>query len=56
MKSLEMSGFAFHSPHNSRALRGWYQSGKGLVAGSLVDGSEDKQSVQLFVVEDCLRS
>ena len=44
------SGFAFN---NSKDLRGWSQSGRVWVAGLLGGGSEDKPSVQLFVVENC---
>ena len=55
-RSCEMPGrscFAFHSSDNSKALRvGRSQVGFGLQGG----GSEDKPSVQLFVVEDCSRS
>ena len=47
------SGFAFH---NSKVLRGWSQSGKVRVAGLPGCGSEDRLSVQLSVVEDCLGS
>ena len=47
------SGIAFI---NSKTFRGWSQSGNVLVAVWQVGGSEDKPSVQLFVVEDCSRS
>ena len=47
------SGFAFNS---SKALRGWSQSDRVRVAGFQGGGSEDKPSLLLFVVEECLRS
>ena len=50
------SGFVFHSSHNFKALRDWLHSGRVWVAGLQSGASEDKPSVQLLVVEDCLRA
>ena len=47
------SDFAFRNSHDSKALRGWSQSGRVLVAGLQGGGSEVKPSVEVFVVEDC---
>ena len=48
------SCFVFNSSHKSKTLRGvgHNQVGYGY-GGSRGGGSEDKLSVQLFVVEDC---
>ena len=44
------------APTTPRLWRGWSQSGGVRVAELQGGGCEGKSSVQLFVVEDCLRS
>ena len=54
MKSMEDLVLYFHSSHNSMNIRGLVAIKQ--VFGSWVVGSEDKSSMQLFVVQDYSRS
>ena len=54
MKSWKIRLLPSIAPTSPSISGGWSQSGRVRVAGSLGGGSEDKPSVQWFVVKNCL--